>query len=267
MLESIDLDLNVIRSGESNSEIGKPPVVLLHGLFGMGRNLGTISRALSDQFAVFSFDLPNHGRSPHVDEMTITSMADHVVAMFDRLELDAVNLLGHSLGGKVAMSIALRYPQRVNKLIVADIAPVTYPAKHDEILETLGDIDVQQAVSRAAVQQLIEASIDDKAVSLFLMQNLEKHDEGFRWRMNLPAIIQNYAELRQGLSLDGDHHAFESPVLFIGGERSNYIQAKYEAVSRVLFPNSSFKEIAGAGHWLHAEKPDEFNDLVLCFFE
>ena len=274
MVERGDSGLYLTRSGEANMDSDKPPVILLHGLFGMGRNLGGIARALSDKYAVFAFDLPNHGRSPHSDEMTIRSMADDVLAMLDHLGLDVVNVLGHSLGGKVAMSLALRYPSRVNKMVVADIAPVTYPAKHDAILEALGNIDVQQAANRAVVQQWLQATIEDKATCQFLMQNLEKSEQGFRWRMNLSAIINSYAELRQGLSIDGndnqgnthENRVFEQPVLFIGGENSNYIKPEYEAVSRALFPNCEFKEIAGAGHWLHAEKPEVFNALVLEFF-
>ena len=275
MPENIDQALYFTQSGEANMNSDKPPVILLHGLFGMGRNLGGIARALSDQYAVFAFDLPNHGRSPHSDGMTITSMADEVLLMLDDLGLDTVNVLGHSLGGKVAMSLALRNPSRVNQMIVADIAPVTYPAKHDAILEALGAIDVQQAKNRADVQQLLQATIDDKATSQFLMQNLEKGEQGFRWRMNLSAIINSYADLREGLSLedsslesdDASHRGFEKPVLFIGGENSNYIKPEYEAASRALFPNCVFTEIAGAGHWLQAEKPEAFNALVLDFFE
>jgi len=267
MVMSVEQDLYVTRSGESNLNSGKPPVILLHGLFGMGRNLGAVARALSDQYAVFSFDLPNHGRSPHSDAMTISSMADDVLAMIDHLGLQTVNVLGHSLGGKVAMSLALRHPLRVHKLVVADIAPVTYPSQHDAVFAGLSAIDLQQAKNRAQVQQLLQASIEDASTCQFLMQNLEKQEQGFRWRMNLPAIIKNYAELRQGLSLDKDHQVFENPVLFIAGELSDYIKPEYEAVTRTLFPNSAFEEIAGASHWLHAEKPEVFNALVLAFFE
>lgn len=278
MVGSIEQGLYLTQSGEANINNGKPPVVLLHGLFGMGRNLGGIARELSNDYAVFAFDLPNHGRSPHSDVMTISSMADDVLAMLDHLGLAAVNVLGHSLGGKVAMSLALRYPSRVHKMIVADIAPVTYPAKHDVILASLGAIDVQQATSRAEVQQLLQAAIEDKPTCQFLMQNLEKTEQDFRWRMNLSAIINNYAELRQGLFLEDDdfsdgrndsagHRAFEKPVLFIAGENSNYIKPEYKTLSRALFPNCVFKEVAGAGHWLHAEKPEAFNALVLEFFE
>ena len=267
MVMSVEQDLYVTRSGESNLNSGKPPVILLHGLFGMGRNLGTVARVLSDQYAVFSFDLPNHGRSPHSNAMTIASMADEVLAMLDRLGLQAVNVLGHSLGGKVAMSLALRYPSRVHKLVVADIAPVTYASQHDAVFTGLSAIDLQHVKNRAEVQQSLQASIEDTSTCQFLMQNLEKQEQGFRWRMNLPVIIKNYAELRQGLSLDKDHQVFENPVLFIAGELSDYIKPEYEAVTRTLFPNSAFEEIAGASHWLHAEKPEVFNALVLAFFE
>ena len=267
MIDSIQQGLYLTRSGEDHLVSGKPPVILLHGLFGMGRNLGAVARALSDQYAVFSFDLPNHGRSPHSDEMTISSMADDVLAMLDHLGLQTVNVLGHSLGGKVAMSLALRHPSRVHKLIVADIAPVTYPSQHDAVFAGLGAIDLQQAINRAEVQQLLQASIDDTSTCQFLMQNLEKQEQGFRWRMNLTAITENYAELRHGLSLDNEHQVFENPVLFIAGELSDYIKPEYEAMTRVLFPSSRFEEIAGASHWLHAEKPETFNALVLAFFK
>ena len=267
MVKHVEQGLYVARSGESNLNSGKPPVILLHGLFGMGRNLGAVARALSDQYAVFSFDLPNHGRSPHSDAMTISSMADDVLAMIDHLGLQTVNVLGHSLGGKVAMSLALRHPLRVHKLVVADIAPVTYPSQHDAVFAGLSAIDLQQAKNRAQVQQLLQASIEDASTCQFLMQNLEKQEQGFRWRMNLMAITKSYAELRHGLSLDNDHQVFENPVLFIAGELSEYIKPEYEAMTRVLFPSSRFEEIAGASHWLHAEKSEIFNALVLAFFK
>lgn len=270
-------NLYVIQSGKtlesSNSIV---PVVLLHGLFGMARNLGGVARALADQYAVYSIDLPNHGRSPHSDtnldehatlvNMTIESMASDVLATLDALGVNSFMLLGHSLGGKVAMHIALHFPHRVSKLLVADIAPVAYSPRHQTIFAALEGIDLTQCESRAAVQKQLESVIDDTAIAQFLLQSIEKTPQGLRWRMNLSAVKASYHSLSAAVSPPPNNKGFSKPTLFIGGENSQYILPKYESATRALFPNFKFRQIADAGHWLHAEKPVVFNRLVAEFF-
>lgn len=241
-------------------------VVLLHGLFGMAKNLGSVARALSATQPVYAFDLPNHGRSPHSHTMTIDSMADDIVLMLDRLGLTTIKLLGHSLGGKVAMSLALRYPDRVSKLIVADIAPVEYPPHHNTIIAALESIDVGACKTRAEVNSLLAPAITEEATRQFLLQNLAKQADGFYWRMNVDAIKSCYQALSAAVELADDRQAFTKPVMFIGGEYSDYILPEYEPATKRLFPRFIFKQIAATGHWLHAEKPEIFNQLVTRFF-
>lgn len=240
-------------------------IVLLHGLFGMAKNLGSVARALSASYQVYAFDLPNHGRSPHSPAMTIDSMADDIVFMLDTLGLGTITLLGHSLGGKVAMSLALRYPNRVAKLIVADIAPVQYPPHHNTIIAALESIDLAACKTRADVNTLLAATINEEATRQFLLQNLAKQAEGFYWRMNVAAIKNSYQDLSAAVEMSAGIHAFSKPCLFIGGEYSDYLIAEYEPAIRLLFPHFIFKKIAGAGHWLHAEKPEIFNQIVTRF--
>lgn len=259
--------LNVSYWGDDLAQAQQPEaVVLLHGLFGMARNLSGVARALAAEHCVYGFDLPNHGRSPHSDSMTIESMAEAVLAMLNELKLDRVKILGHSLGGKVAMRIALDSPDRLAKLVVADIAPVEYPPRHQTIFAALDAVDLAACHSRAEVMALLETKIDDQAVRQFILQNLDKQDEHLQWRMNLPAIKQNYPALSAGLALGDNSQPFNKPTLFIAGGDSDYIKPEYEAATRALFPSFSYRAIAGAGHWLHAEKPALFNRLVGDFF-
>lgn len=271
-------NLYVIQSGQPlESSNRSVPVVLLHGLFGMARNLGGVARALADQYTVYSIDLPNHGRSPHSDthldrqanlvNMTIESMAKDVLATLDALGVNCFMLLGHSLGGKVAMHMALHFPHRVGKLLVADIAPVAYSPRHQSIFAALEGIDLTECESRAAVQKQLGIAIDDTAIAQFLLQSIEKTPQGLRWRMNLPAIKSSYHSLSAAVSAPPNSQGFSKPTLFIGGENSHYILPEYEAATRALFPNFEFRQIAGAGHWLHAEKPRLFNAMVAKFFE
>ena len=259
--------LNITHWGNDLAQAQQPEaVVLLHGLFGMARNLSGVARALAAEHCVYGFDLPNHGRSPHSNSMTIESMAEAVLAMLNELKLDRVKMLGHSLGGKVAMRIALDHPDRLAKLVVADIAPVEYAPRHQAIFAALDAVDLAACHSRAGVMAVLETKIDDQAVRQFILQNLDKQGEHLQWRMNLPAIKQNYQALSAGLALGDNSQPFNKPTLFIAGGDSSYIKPEYEAVTRALFPAFSYRSIAGAGHWLHAEKPALFNHLVSDFF-
>lgn len=246
-------------------------VVLLHGLLGNAKNLSAVGRALADTHHVYAFDLPNHGRSPHHAEMSFATMADDVLYSLDQLGVAQFKLLGHSLGGKVAMQIALQGAQRVSQLVVADIAPVAYPPSHGAIFAALESIDLQQCQSRAQVVEQLAAQLGDQGISQFLAQNLEREDGSFRWRLNLTAIRANYAELIAGLSAHSGEasqsmSSYGGPALFIAGADSDYIRPEHEAATRALFPAFSYRAIAGAGHWLHAEKPQIFNRIVVEFF-
>lgn len=239
------------------------PLILIHGLFGSMENLGALARPLAEQFSVYSLDLPNHGRSPHSDQMTLGSMAEDVLAWMDREGLQQAHMLGHSLGGKIAMEVALQYPERVKSLILVDIAPVSYPLHHNDVFDGLLAVNPSQLESRSQADKQLQPFVPEIAVRSFLLKNLVKAPEGgFAWRMNLPVIHQQYEELITGNRADA---SFPGRTLFIKGGNSNYIQQKHrdDIISR--FPQASIKVVPETGHWLHAEKPELVARLVQRF--
>jgi len=240
-----------------------PPLIILHGLFGSLENWHSISQQLAADFQVLAVDQRNHGRSPHAAEMTYQLMADDLKEFVASQQLGAVNLLGHSMGGKTAMLFALTYPASVQKLIVVDIAPRAYSAHHREILSALSSLDLNSFKSRAEMESQLAPSIPDLAVRRFLLKNVKRDEAGaFYWQMNLPAIEANYARLSEALPTQ---RSFEKPTLFIRGERSNYIRAQDLPAIEKLFPRVKHCKIAGAAHWVHAEAPEPFLRTVREF--
>ena len=229
------------------------PLVMIHGLFGSMENLGTIAKQLADTFTVFSIDLPNHGRSPHSGEMSLTTMMEDVCAWMDSQGLTRAHFLGHSLGGKTAMELALSHPERVQKLVVLDIAPVHYPPHHNEVFAGLLSIEPDSLGSRQEADQLLMPHVPETAVRSFLLKNLVREEAGFRWRMNVPVIHRRYGDLIRENRADKQ---FNGPVLFLKGGDSNYIGEEYRADIINRFPAAQVKIVAGTGHWLHAEKPE-----------
>ncbi len=247
-------------------------VVLLHGLFGSAKNLTSLARELQSDYRVISFDLPGHGRSAAGGELSLPSMSQAIWNALDELGVDSVRLVGHSLGGKVAMLMALERPGAVHALVVADIAPVAYPRGHDAIIEALLEVARLQPDSRGSARERLAARIQGEGVVDFLLQSLEKTDEGYRWRMDVAGIARHYDALRVGIAAGeaGRRNPddiiapgrYDGPVTFIGGGESDYIQPQHEAQARALFANMRYREIAGAGHWLHAQEPALFARLV-----
>lgn len=190
-------------------------------------------------------------------------MAADLREFLDANGLDTVNLLGHSLGGKVAMEFALQYPKSVERLVVADIAPVEYEGGHEGIFSALGRVDLQQVKSRGEVDEILQPYIAEAGVRQFILTNLYRDVDGqYRWRMNLPVLIDCYKDL-QAANTSG--LVYEGRTLFIKGELSNYIQADYAHEIKQRFPAAEFKIIQQTGHWLHAEKPKVFTQLVKRF--
>ncbi len=247
-METVELAASVRGEG--------PPLILLHGLFGAGDNLGGIRRRLEHAFELHSLDLRNHGRSPHTDSMGYPEMAADVLAYMDRAGLQHSSVLGHSMGGKVAMELALEQPQRVERLIVADIAPVDYEAHHDGIREALQRFDPAGVRSRREADSELAQWIETPGVRQFLLTNLApKEAGGFQWRMNVPGILACYEQIVGAQKARGQ---FEGPTLFVRGGESDYIQESHREVVEQLFPKAQLRVIPEAGHWLHAEKPDLF---------
>jgi len=240
-------------------------VIILHGLFGSSDNLGRIANELAKDYEVHSLDLRNHGESFHSQEMSYELMSGDVIQYMNEQNLDRVNILGHSMGGKVAMKIALQYPERINKLIVADIAPVTYTAHHNDIFKGLFSVDFEQANTRSAVDKRLATYIETIGVRQFLMKNLmQSKSGGFTWKMNLKAIYQNYSRILEGLSSNGP---YLGEVLFIAGGLSDYIKPAYRTQTLGLFPNTKMKIIPETSHWLHAEQPRVFIGICQRFLE
>lgn len=244
---------------------GPSALIILHGLFGASGNWRTLSRnTFGTAYRTLAVDLRNHGRSPHADEMNYEAMAADVVELMDRLDIRRAHVLGHSMGGKVAMELALSHADRVDHLVVADIAPKTYPPAHDTILEALSSVDPSAHEDRDAIDAALGEWISDAAIRQFLMKNLERDGSAYRWKMNLPVIRAAYDHLRGG---SASFQPFDGPTLFIAGGRSSYIAREDLPAIHRLFPHAELEVLPEAGHWLHAEEPEAFGDLVLAFLE
>ena len=239
------------------------PVILIHGMFGSLSNLGNLARCLSNQFRVISVDLRNHGDSPHDSVFDMATMAEDILYLMDILSLPTAFIVGHSLGGKVGMQLALSHSDRVNKLVVADISPVTYQPRNDPALNGLIALSEASIQNRNQAEELLADFIGDSQTRAFLLKNLKRNDDRFVLKLNINAVIENYGTALVAAP-SGDR--FDNPCLFIKGETSAYIQEKHRPIIKDMFPNSQVNVISGAGHWLHAEKPKLFNNQVMEFF-
>lgn len=249
------------------------PLIVMHGMFGSLENLGAVSRILSQHFCLYRLDLRNHGRSPHEATMTFSEMAEDVIAFMDSQGISRASVLGHSLGGKVAMQLAWSHPDRLNKIIIADIAPVTYPQHHNTILDAFKNIPLATITSRKDADKLLSEYVEELGVRQFILKNLARDDSGkFYWRLNVVAILEQYDELRLAIgdfekddSNSESPQSCQTPALFIRGEKSNYIQERNYAEIYRKFPNAKIETIQGASHWLHAEEPEKFSSLSIDF--
>jgi len=253
------MDLNFKTFGQGD------PVLILHGLFGMLDNWQTIARQLAKNYTVFIVDQRNHGRSPHTDIHDYPSMAEDLrVFMEDQFVLKA-HLIGHSMGGKTAMQLALHYPDMIDKLVVVDIAPKTYPSGHHEIFQALFDLDLKEVQSRKEIDQQLSAFIKEPGVRQFLMKNVARDpDLGFRLKMNLPVIFQGYDQILQVPEME---EPFHGESLFIKGGDSRYIDAEDLPLIQEFFPEARLETIPGAGHWVHADQPQMLLKSIQDFLE
>jgi pimeloyl-ACP methyl ester carboxylesterase len=238
-------------------------VILLHGLFGSADNWHLVALRLAEAFHVFSLDHRNHGQSPHSPEMDYPVMAADVDRFCAARGLDSARVIGHSMGGKTAMQLALHFPQRVEKLIVADMAPRAYASAHDKIFAALLALDLPKFQHRAQIEAALAPEIPNPVLRRFLLKNLGRAAAGgFFWKMNLRDIAQNYWRLCEPVAGPAP---FAKPVLFIRGGKSKYLQPEDAPLIREWFPAAQIRTIPAAGHWVHADQPDEFLRLVLDF--
>ncbi|KAA9331520.1 alpha/beta fold hydrolase [Hymenobacter busanensis] len=242
------------------------PLVILHGLFGTLDNWQTLARRWAEHARVVVVDLRNHGRSPHSPEHSYALMSADVLALFDQLQLGPdTTLLGHSMGGKVAMRFALDHPERLAKLVVVDISPRFSTMEHQhDVLAGLNSVDFTTLSSRQEADDALARHIRQPDTRQFLLKNLYRRDDNtFAWRINLPVLTSGLTTVGEAITAE---HPFLKPALFIRGGKSDYIDAE-DKLHHIpaLFPNSQVETVVDAGHWVHAEKPEEVYALVQAF--
>ncbi len=240
-----------------------PPLIVLHGLLGAHGNWHTLSRTAFQEVArVYAVDQRNHGRSPHADRIDYPTLAADLKSFIDRHDLAPASLLGHSMGGKTAMQTALSYPNRVDRLIVVDIAPRQYPPHHTDLLEALAQIDPREYEDRDAIDDALAENVPSWAIRQFLLKNLDYDGETYAWRMNLDAIRAHYDEITAALP---SGPTFEGPTLFVRGGKSDYIADDDLLGIRERFPSADLVTIEEAGHWVHADVSDALAKVVVDF--
>lgn len=250
--------LSFTAHGESTSH---PPLVIVHGLFGSGRNWGVIARRLAETRRVLAVDMRNHAGSfwapSHGYDDLARDLAELIAAEFGQADV-----LGHSMGGKAAMMLALTEPARVNRLVVADIAPVAYSHSQNHLIAAMRGLDLTGLASRSEADRRLAATVEDPGTRAFLLQSLDLKADPPRWRLNLDVLE---AEMPRITGWPAPEGRFDGPTLFLSGTLSDYVRPEYREAIRALFPAARFAKIPGAGHWLHADKPREFEAAVAAF--
>lgn len=253
-------DLHTTEIGDTGER-----VVLLHGLFGQGRNFTQVAKALQPELRSTLVDLPNHGRSAWTGSVDYVDVAD-AVATWLRAAYDGepVHLVGHSMGGKVAMVLALRHPELIDRLVVVDISPAPSggAGEFEHLLTSLTGLDLDGLERRSDADEQLAGSIPDERVRGFLLQNLRREEGRWRWQADLDLLLR---ELPTIAGFPGVDATFDHPVLWMGGERSDYVRPEHEARMRELFPTTYTVTVKGAGHWVHSEQPEAFVSALRYF--
>lgn len=244
-----------------------PPLIIIHGLYGSSDNWLSVGKALSERHTVYLLDQRNHGQSPHSDIHDYPSMRDDLAEFMDRHEMPRATLIGHSMGGKTAMFFAESCPERVEALIVIDISPIPYEEGdrsaqvmvHKKIMEGMMGVDFSLVHSRENAEQQLVRNIDSPRIRSFLLKNIKRTaDKGFQWKLNIQALYKNHANMLEGLDsgkYSGGEEIAGFPVLFIRGQKSDYITDDDILVIRQIFPTARVTTIPDTGHWLHVEQP------------
>ncbi len=255
------MELHVLEVGDRG-----PRIVFLHGLFGQGRNFSQIAKALTPDYRSVLLDLPDHGRSPWTDEVGYEAMAGAVATTLqERYAGDpAMHVVGHSMGGKVAMLLALRHPELVDRLVVVDISPAESEGagEFEHLLDSLAGLDLGSLTRRSDADEALAGAIPDDRVRGFLLQNLRSGPAGFTWRANLSLLRRDLATIGGFPALEG---SFDQPVLWVAGDRSAYVQDEHADDMKRLFPRTTAVTIKGSGHWVHSEQPEAFVSALRVF--
>ena len=239
------------------------PLIIMHGVFGMGDNWQSLGRKWAQDFEVHLLDMRNHGKSPHAEEFSYELMSEDLLEYMDDRQMDKAFIIGHSMGGKTAMLFSVLNPDRVSKLIIADIAPKPYKPHHQEILEALNSLKLDEIKSRTEAEDQFSNKIQDLGTRQFLLKSLYWKEKGLlEWRFNLKVIEREIMKVGDGLVANA---IFNGPGLFLRGGNSWYIKDEDEDQILEHFPQASLETIEGAGHWLHAEKPIEFFEIANGF--
>ncbi|QYY34890.1 alpha/beta fold hydrolase [Ruficoccus sp. ZRK36] len=244
---------------------GNAPLIILHGLLGSSRNWITIGKALASQYEVFALDLRNHGDSPHDSQSGFDDMAADVEDFLEQQGLKSAHILGHSLGGKVAMHLAVADPARVDSLTVVDIAPKSYPPYHIDDFEGMRALDLDALTTRKEADTFLKGPVPDFGQRQFLLTNLKRDGDGkFKWGVNLEVLYQNLDTLRQNSLPDGE--TYTGPTLFVLGEHSKFVRTTDHEAIRRFFPKAQIRTVADSGHNPHTEQPQAFLAIMEDFF-
>jgi pimeloyl-ACP methyl ester carboxylesterase len=252
--------------GLAFSELGAggETIIILHGLFGSRRNWAAIARKLAVNNRVLTLDLPNHGASSWTGSMSYELLSESISDFIVEHELKDATVLGHSMGGKVAMTLALTQPDLIKRLIVADIAPVEYHHDNFSVITALESVDLKSIKTRSDADKHLMEKISEPMMRLFLLQNLVHSEDQYKWRINIPVIKKGLPSLH-GFPSFSENIFFNGPTLFLAGARSDFIEPNHHKNIAHLFPKSSIINIAGAGHWIHADNPEAFINSVVQF--
>ena len=239
------------------------PVIILHGLFGMLDNWQSIAKKLAADYMVYIVDQRNHGRSPRMDTHSYPDMAEDLATFMESNWIHSAHIVGHSMGGKTAMQLAMDHPDLVETLTVIDISPTISTRGHDEVFAALNSVDIAHLEKRSEAAESIAQHLDQEGVKQFLLKNLSRKKEGgYDWKMNLSVLESEYPNILAPIS---GSTSYDDPVLFIkGGKSKHIVEADFELM-RELFPNYQLKDIPHAGHWVHADAPAETLELIKSF--
>ncbi|MEL7983026.1 alpha/beta fold hydrolase [Vreelandella titanicae] len=265
MTDVATVDLHFIDMPAEEAAADTPPLVVIHGLLGSADNWRSHLKVWQGSRRVIALDLRNHGRSPHAEGMRYATMADDVIALLDKLSIERAHVLGHSMGGKVAISLARLAPERVASLIVADIAPVTYEHGHDDVFAALDNVREGQPKSRREADDLLGEHVESRPTRLFLATNLVRNDDNvMAIRVGLDQIKRGYSDI---IGVPDGEQPFEGPALVLRGGDSHYVADDMIPALREVLPRARVVTLKNAGHWLHADQPEAFQQAVTAFLD
>ncbi len=251
---------------EATTETPGVPLIIAHGLLGQSRNFGTLARGFAEKRNVISIDMRNHGDSPWHEVMDYDAMAEDLAAVIEIHGAEHAHVLGHSMGGKAAMRLALRRPELLASLVVADIAPVAYDHEYNKEINAMQTLGLEAISRRSQADQILRAVIPQASMRAFLLQNLSIKDGSARWKPNLDVLAESMEAITGWLPPPAGAR-YDGPTLFVKGADSTYVLTQHESTISELFPAVEYTSIAGAGHWLHAERPKPFFEKIDAFLD